>query len=576
MVAMIKDNPFLLSKRDSTYIHSGEFSRKKLKQWSDRLLTGDVEHTAYELLNKLDNLNAEGIFPVRRFDLLELLQPTVDYILESLKRRCTHCAVPLDFHRKMIADLRLSILIQVVKGYKTVVSQLHDAKFTAPMFHKDVRRDALKKAVVYLGEVLLHSYITYQSCISYAWKELHGIYHYSEINGLNEKKELGTKQSYSDLTSIEDIYKQILLLSLANPYSLSSGEVERVNLDLEALVAFVDLKPLDKEISAESYYLIDACKDTMPCASYLQKEESVKLGWCLVTDGLNKKLRNTIATLEAAQNSLRPTDAATLRLMNKLRDAWLNQIRSREIRDPSADNVDLVCGFDSIYHIRGGEDIGDANSWQRRLNMRLSGYGRESVCSPILDNDEVLIEVDPGTLESYQVHKGATYPKLKKDQITIERKECIAINRSENGYCLNWADNGEMGAHVGELVGISHKDNVEQEANTNFGVIRWLHADCHGHMGVGVELFNGLLEPVMLHHKYEDNKWTETIRGFLQYAKSGEVVSLIAPPFYVAKDDQIRIVINSKDIPVGVTNIIESTDSFVRFKFDHISSAVYG
>jgi hypothetical protein len=79
----------------------------------------------------------------------------------------------------------------------------------------------------------------------------------------------------------------------------------------------------------------------------------------------------------------------------------------------------------------------------------------------------------------------------------------------------------------------------------------------------------------MLQHKYEDNKWVETIRGFLQYANSGEVVSLIAPPFYVAKDDQIRVVISNKNIPVGVTNIIESTDSFVRFRFDHIPSAVY-
>ena len=474
----------------------------------------------------------------------------------------------------MIAGLRLGILIEIVKSYKTVLSQLHDTAVPTSIFHGQVKQAALRGAIFYLGEVLHHAYVTYQSCVKYAWKELHGIYYYSVVNGLNSEKEISSKQEISERLSIENLYKKILLLAIAGPCSMRDGETAIVNADLDKLVHYVDLQPISDEIAAESYYIVNICEDAMPCAPYLQKEGEVDLGWYLITDRLGEKLKRNVVAAEEAQKELRPSDALALRLMKKLRDAWLNQIRSREIRNPSLDVVDLVCGFNAIYHVRGGEDICDDNSWGRRLNIQLSGYGRQTVCSPILENNEILIEVEPGTLEAYQVDSRAGFHRQKKNQIVIEGKECVAINRSESGCCLNWQDSGEGGTHVGELVGINHKDSTGYATESCFGVIRWLHADQPGSLDIGVELFSGQLEPVILHHTREGIKWAETIKCFLQYNHSGEAISLIAPPFYVAKDDQVRVESGGENVPVEITNIIESTDSFIRFKFEPVTAAI--
>jgi hypothetical protein len=569
-----RDNPFLLPKRDGSAKYKGEFSRKKLKQWVDRMPVSDVQKLASDLYEKLDRLNATDISSASRFEILELLQPSVNYLLDSLKDKCTEGTFPLDIERRMVAGLRLGILVQVVMGYKTVLSQLHDATVTATIFHRQTKAAALREAVFYLGEVLLHSYSVYQPCVNYAWKELHGIYYYAVQNKLNADADIEAKQDKLGQLGVDGLYKQIALLALVNPRSLLKGEAERVNTILRELVAYVDLEPIGRAASAESYYIIDAQSDEMPCAPNLQKESKVNVGWCLVTDGLRKIMDRKISSAEASLSSMRPIDAEVLRLMRKLRDSWSNQIRPRELRNQITDEVELICGLDSMYQVHGGEEPSDTDSWRQQLNMALHTSGYHAIGSPILDNEEVLIEIKPGTLEPYQFNKVAAWQRPKRDQIEVDGKECIALNRSEHGYCLNWPDSGDGGTHVGELVGINSKGRNGGISEASLGVIRWLYADQPGFLDMGIELLNGYFEPIILQCERENKQRVEKIKGFLQHPDSGYAASLITPPFYVTEKDHVRVITGNEDIPVNVTNIIESTDSFVRFGFEQVSDSV--
>jgi hypothetical protein len=535
----------------------------------------DVQKAASDLYEKLDRLNVIDISSVSRFEILEILQPSINYILDSLKEKCTEGTFPLDIERRMVAGLRLGILVQVVKGYKTVLSQLHDATVTGTIFHRQTKADALREAVFYLGEVLLHSYSVYQPCVNYAWKELHGIYYYAVQNELNGDADIGAKQDKLDKLGIDGLYKQILLLALANPRSLLKGEAEKVNTILHELVAFVDLEPIARADSAESYFIIDAQSDEMPCEPNLQKNSKVNVGWCLVTDGLREIMDRKISSAEASQNSMRPIDAEVLRLMRKLRDSWSNQIRPRELRNQTADDVELICGLDLMYQVHGGEEPADTDSWRHQLNKALYGSGYHAIGSPILDNDEVLIEIEPGTLEPYQFNKVAAWHRPKRDQVNIDGKDCVALNRSEHGYCLNWPDSGDGGTHVGELVGINSKDRNGDFSKASFGVIRWLYADQPGFLDMGIELLNGHFEPIILQCERDNQQRVEKIKGFLQHPDSGYVASLITPPFYVTEKDNIRVITDNENIPVNVTNIIESTDSFVRFGFEQAAETAF-
>jgi hypothetical protein len=384
------------------------------------------------------------------------------------------------------------------------------------------------------------------------------------------QEDIETNNENADQLGIENLYKQILLLALANPRSMLRGEAERVNSILKDWTYFVDLVPINKPVTARSYFLIDAQSDEMPCAPNIWDKGEIAVGWYLVTDSLENMLDKKVTASEQYRDSLRPTDAGATILMKKLRNAWSEQIRPRELRSLTSDMIEVVCGLETIHQAHGGDELTNAGSWRPLLNKTIYNPGHHAVGSSILNNKEVLIEVEPGTLELYRFGNSAACHEPRDKQSRVEAIQCVATNKSENGYCLNWPDTGDEGTHVGELVGVKAKEGNGNISEINIGVVRWMCAEQPGFLGMGVELLSGLIEPVILQSKHKDKKYTEAIKGFLQYAKSEDSVSLIAPPFYVADEDQYRLVTKNDEIPIDITNIIESTDSFVRFRFERI------
>lgn len=569
MVGMKSYNPFLLPKRCSSLNSREEFGRKNIKDWIDDLPVGDVDKASFELRTKLDSLNHLEVPPVHRFEILELLQPTIGFILDSLCKECTAGVVPLSIERRMAADLRQDLLLQVVKAYKTVLSQFHDATVTGQMLHKSARAEALRHAMFYLGETILHSFITYQTCLESTWKELHGIYYYSVINELQTTKYAEAATNRLGHLGIEDLYKQILLLALANPHSMQCGEAEKVYKILEEWVPLVNLVPIKGNIAAESYFLIDAKSDQMPCNPNLCERENIAIGWYLITEDLEKMLAEEVAAAEEAQVKMRPTDAGVLRLMKRLEDAWALQIRSRGLRSSAPGMVELICGLDSLYLAHDGERGRQGLSGQRLDSMR-PGY--HTIGSSMLADDEYLIEVEPGVLGLPQIDPEMTFSQDMSDLDAVVGKQCITTDVSENGYGLNWPDSGDGGTHVGELVGVNTIGNNGQDSDLSLGVVRWMFAEQPGFLGMGVELLGGNVKPVILQRKQMGSEQAENIKGFIQNTRGETPSKLIASPFYVNKEDQYKVIAGGVETPVGLTNIVDCTDSFVRFEFERLSA----
>lgn len=568
MVRIKNYNPFLLPKRYGSPNSREEFSRKSIKEWIDDLPIGDIDRASFDLRAKLDSLNHLEIPPVHRFEILELLRPSIDFVLASLCTECADGVVPLSIRRRMAADLRQDVLVQAVKSYKTVLSQFHDATITGQLLRKHARSEALRNSLFYLGETILHSFITYQTCLESTWKELHGIYYYSIVNELQTTKDAGTTTKRSDHPGIEDLYKQILLLALANPNSMLCGEAEKVYEILKGWTPLVDLVPIKKDFAAESYFLIDAKSDGMPCAPNLCKKEKIAIGWYLVTDNLEKMLTEKVAKAEMSNTNMRPTDVGALRLMKRLKGAWSLQIRSREFRNSASGMVELICGLDTVHMAHGGARLSQSLLGEPLSEGVSLRPGYHTICPSILDNNEYLIEVEPGVL---QADSKMAFGQKMSDLDIVVGKQCITANVSESGCCLNWPDSGDGGTHVGELVGVNPISNNGKESDLSLGVIRWMYAEHPGFLGMGVELLNGHVEPVILQRKQVGSERAENINGFLQHNGDGSSSNLIAPPFYVDKGDQYKVITDGEEIPVDLTNIVDGTDSFVRFEFEQLS-----
>ncbi len=570
MASIKRDNLFLLPKRHASPRSEAEFGCKIVKQWVDDLPIGDISRLSHDLYGKLERLSRLDITPLERFEILQLLQPPLRFVLDTLRQKSTEGDIPLSNKARLAADMRLELLIQTVIGYKIVLSQFHDDSITSFLLHRHTRSEALYNALYYLGEILVHSYLVYQPCLSYVWKELHGIYYYSVTNELHISKPTAVGRSNHAGQGIEGLYKQILLLALANPNSLLKGEVEKINAVLTQWTSTAELVPIKEPVWAKSFFLIDAKADAMPCAPNLCRKDTIDIGWALVTDNLDRILEEKIKAAEsmhAYSTKMRPADAVSERLMHKLKAAWTQQIRSREVRSHTSGLVEVVCGFEPLYMLHGGGRLRNRVGRQSESKLFSTNPGYTQVKSVVLDSDEDVIEIEPNTLQSYAAEAdGSGVPD--RNNTTVFRKECISTNKSENGYYLNWPENGESGTHVGELVGVHPVTGSENRLDISLGVIRWMHVERPGFLGMGVELLNGLVEPVLLQRKREGTKQTESIKGFLQHEGEG-LVTLITPPFYVDENDLFRVVTKGEQQSVQLRQIIESTDSFIRFQFEH-------
>lgn len=569
MGSVIRDNPFLLPKRHSSTKTHGEFSVNNVREWVNALPIGDPSRLSSELYGKLEWLNRTDISPIERFEILGLLQTPLGFVLDALKRSCVENVFPLCIKARLDADMRLEILIQAVISYKVVLAQFHDDSITGVLLHKHTRSEALRSALYYLGEILLHSYMVYQSPPDYVWKELHGIYYYSISNELHLAGPVVHDRAKEQKLSITELYKQILLLALSNPHSLLRGEAEKVNNALAKWVMSAELVPIKDPVWAKSFFLIDAQVDAMPCAPNLCQKENIDIGWALITDNLVSLLDKEIKAAGTELRNggrLRPVDAVSTRLLDKLESAWTQEIRPREVRSSSSDMVGIVSGLGPLYRTHGGEILANANELSSSAVKESAHAGYAQIDSVLLENDEIMVQDRLGTLQIQE------RDKLEMPILDVVHKECISTNKSENGYYLSWPENGEDGTHVGDLVGVSPLSGSYAGTRMNLGVIRWMRVERPGFLGMGVELLNGQVEPIILQRKSKGSKHSESMKGLLCH-EDQDSASLIVPPFYVDDNDRFRVIIQGEKRPVELRQIIESTDSFVRFKFDSLPAS---
>lgn len=568
MTGVIRDNPFLLPKRHSSARSEDEFSRKGVTEWVDALPIGDTNRLANELYGKLEWLNQSNIPPTERLKILDLLQTPLSFVLNTLKRSYIEGVFPLGAKARLDAEMRLEILIQAVIGYKVVLAQFHDDTITGFLLHKHTRSRALQSMLFYLGEILLHSYMVYQPCLDYVWLELHSIYYYSISNELHIEGSAARADDKQQELDITGLYTQILLLSLVNPYSLLRGEAEKVNNALVQWAASAELVPIKEPVWAKSFFLIDAKCDARPCAPNLCQQENIDVGWALITDNLELLLEEEIQAASRAHlrsRKLRPADAVSERLLNKLKSAWTQEIRPRAVRSNSSDMVKVISGLQPLYRIHGGAILTGGSTSSSGTGPVATKVGYEHIYPVLLDSDEIMVEDSLGTLRLQEADI------LGGSAMEVGHKECISTNKSENGYHLSWPENDEYGTHVGDIVEVSSLTGREIGMDGSLGVIRWMRVERPGFLGMGVELLNGLVEPVILQRKGKGAKQTESVKGFL-YHESEDTVSLITPPFFVDEGDHFRLVTQGQRRPVALTHIMESTDSFVRFQFEQSPS----
>ena len=591
-------NPYLLPHREPLSRGDDTFDPKRFKLLLEELPMGNVGQVAQTLQKLLKQMNAADIPVSARVSNMELVLEPLLFTLDSLNKSFSREHLPLAKRPALISELYEALCILSAQAYKVILDQYHHESLAGHLLHKSNRATALHRVLYFLGLNLLQAYLLYRPAPQHIWREIHGIHRYAIDQKLAERPVDNETQVIVGQSTVNDLYKQLLLLSLSGPYRLMQGEVQRVYMALMRWAPKAQLIDLGRSNGDEGQYIIDIGADEPPRFRGAERDHQVLKGWVLDSTPLAVYLADELETSAVPHGVMRPQgtpDKISSDLMARLMLTWGIGSRRAMDRDQSPGELSLICGLEAIYSMLDGEALPDQESKPGAFNAENALKNKPAkapgVPKALLETDEHVIYDDPelGNIrqwinesndsvqkqvpeesEEIPAFEEIAAPEITEDEVALAEpkpipRNCLVYDESVSGYHLGWSGGSEEQITVGELVAVTGQDGHEGHA-LRLGVIRWMRAGHPDVIDFGVELFPGDITPVIFSRKWGRSKLPAYCPGLLQQ-RPNEDPTLITSPFYSEENEKSWLTRSGDKNRVVLTRVIEATASFIQLYY---------
>ncbi|NIR94193.1 MAG: hypothetical protein GWO08_11140, partial [Gammaproteobacteria bacterium] len=153
---------------------------------------------------------------------------------------------------------------------------------------------AILMTMNYLSQSLIYSFLEYAPTPPHIWQELNFLYKYVEnIEQLKTPVKLISSNKKSETTTIEDCYKRIALISLADPYHLPFGAIWEIYEQVKDLTELTILGKFKDVNDPNGVFVINLNHDKGPIP-YIKFNlaNAASHHRLLVTDKLVIKIQN--------------------------------------------------------------------------------------------------------------------------------------------------------------------------------------------------------------------------------------------------------------------------------------------
>lgn len=579
------NNPYLLPARVPPASGDDTFEPRRFRQLIEQLPIGNIGQVSQNLHHLLKQMNASVVPVSNRVSNLELMIKPLLIALDALAKGFSREPLPLNKRATMLSEMHESLCILATQGYKVVLDQYHHESFTSQFLHKSSRAMALHRVLYFLGRSLLHAYQLYRPAPPYIWQEIHGIHRYAFDLKLAERAVDNEDQGLRQQSSVNDLYKQTLLLSLAGPYRLMQGEVIRVYQALSRWAPDAQLLDLGKSNGDAGPFMVDIGIDEAPRYMGAERDHQVLRGWVLDTSNMAVRLADELEATATLHGAMRPQDSPdklSPDLLARLMLTW--GIGSRRVaeRDDTQGEVALICGLQMIYNELGGEPLPDAAGKPGAFGMTKPGEEVEKprgIPQALLASDEYVIQDDPqlqsirrwiadNNAPAMRATEPAPVPAAKPGDEQPAKpvfRICPVYNESSNGYHLGWGLGAEASISVGELVAVTHRDADGVEC-LRLGVIRWMRVERPDVIDFGVELIMGDALPVIFYRQWGRGKQEGYWPGLL-LQRPNEDQTVITAPFYSEQGQRTWLISQGEKRRITLSREIEATASFIQFYY---------
>ncbi|MCU7799380.1 MAG: hypothetical protein KZQ70_04345 [gamma proteobacterium symbiont of Lucinoma myriamae] len=438
-------------------------SIKDIKKWTKRitqLKMRDQEARFYSLLVEVNGLD---LSVNERLAFLESLhQPVVD-LIDHLSKTYIGSGLPLAEDKSKYVLRVNSLWSEMTTAYKIIIDDLSESSFFTSIIKQKDLACALYHVLFYLSGQLYSNYTLYSASTENVWRDIHQVFHFASNRKLDNRK---IDAKISPKLTILDLYKKVLLFSLANPYHLTILEMKTTWEHLDDWSGLSELNLNSIQVLAKKYpFLIQAYSDRAPFINSLNKmnTKTDELNFPSVSStsvwGLNtKKLIKRLAKKN------KYPDIISNYLIKRLSCSWSGNSDRLENRKELIEPVVIALGVSCISQFLSQIDIKP-----KILKLNASEIQK--------------LELTPAMYSLYQAY---------------------LIDESKNGFRLKLSRHTKKAIlpNIGEVIAIKHVDN-----GVHIGFLRWMRENTEAEIEFGIEYLSAMAEPVQL-TKGSDKQFT--------------------------------------------------------------------
>lgn len=562
---------------------------RETERWIANLPIAHIGETARLIFKAITELNRTSIPPAHRFKILELFRVPLNHVTQSLLKHFMGQAFPLSAKTQKIAELTQELQWEFANGYKILIgeriarnSKLDDKSLLISIF----------RAMFYISETLLKSYLIYAPSNNQAWLELNRLYLFAEHNELSTEPVKDELLSPSTPLTICTLYKKAVLLAIANPYRFSQFNIVKIDARLKDWAQHTQLHILENMAKPTGLFTIDLEQNCPPSYYNAHKRETGQYVRVVDTSELTRILRDLddqAANSEAAlvENKAINSMELDLKVIKRLILAWGAVPKRNFSRKGCHENVKVTLGLSAThYFISEQQD----NQYEVADDQFTDSHIAYKDTANFSNNN--IEKAEPEKNVQHDIWDLASNPNLRKTDLDLpvfsqwetkrkdplkndKKKEsftyqdCLLVNESAGGFCISWDNTTATKTVIGSLISV--KSHSHSDSEWSIGVIRWIKAGGNNTLFIGIELISPNAQPIAAKNITQKQLADEFNRSLLL----PELRSIEQPQTLITKSlyqvgDKLELDIHGQSIKVKLTKLIESTTTFRQFQFSII------
>jgi cyclic-di-GMP-binding protein len=524
---------------------------RSVKQWLADLPWAHTGRTAEQVFDRLVRSNRLLIEPAERLRFLEQIRNATRYVGQSLRKHYIGMTFSLPPASQDVTALAETLHAELAIGYKAVVRDLsasaskREARLLPLATHRSMRC---------LSRVLLVNWHTYMPSPEGVWFELHRLYQFAEARGYEGRPV--TDESYDLIQegTVSDVYKQIAMLALTDPYHLPQHDIDKVYVAMEQWAPLVDLRPVEDGDGPECFVTL-LHEDEPPARIALQ--DGARSDYRLLdTSRLVEMLRTQLGKGGSEKPSrpftldvLDPGPVSSDATLSYLLQHWDARPERQADRASRELPVKVINGLSAIHqHL-------ESQARQRAREAGTDAPEEEAPWVPLgAPRTAPVVRVDLEVPPTF----GSSMPASR---------DCVAIDHGVGGCRLRWGLADIENVKVGALLLVDSEASAERRASL-LGVARWIKQEKGEPLETGVEWLTPNPLPVRISPARSGTAAPRTVAGLVMPKRHLDRRILVLVPSlltYRAGDDV------NVEAPEGVkryklTAVLEQSAAFSQLQ----------